>query len=113
MDALARALRRRRCAGEAPLWITETGVGAVSSALAAARGIADAREGCRLLHARLVAWWRDPRVAAAFQYTFREDDVFPTGLVTTDLRRPRPTLREWQAWGARPSPSAPPPARAC
>ena len=30
-------------------------------------------------------WYRDPRVTAAFQYTFREDDLFPTGLIKTDL----------------------------
>ena len=43
----------------------------------------------------------------------REDDQFPTGLVTTDLTRPRRALREWLAWGARPDPAAPPPDRTC
>ena len=40
-------------------------------------------------------------MTVAAQYTMREDDLFPTGLVTTDLARSRPALREWQAWGAR------------
>jgi hypothetical protein len=114
VDALAAAVRRKRCGGALPpIWITETGVGAVDSTLAAARGITSEAQGCRRLHDRLAEWWRDPRVTAAFQYTFREDNLFPTGLVSTDLRRARPTLREWQAWGARRDPSAPPPKDAC
>jgi hypothetical protein len=112
VDAVAHALRRRGCARVPPIWITETGVGAVSSALAAARGIASEAQGCRLLHRRLVRWWRDRRVAAAFQYTFREDNLFPTGLVTADLKRARPALAEWQAWGAR-RPDARPPRSTC
>ena len=35
----------------------------------------------------------------AFQYTVREDDKFPTGLVSTDLTTERPALKEWTAWG--------------
>jgi hypothetical protein len=114
VDELARAVRSRGCPGPLPpVWITETGVGAVDSALAAARGITSEQQGCRRLHDRLDAWWRDPRVTAAFQYTFREDNLFPTGLVSTDLTQARPTLSEWQAWGERASPSAPPPLDAC
>ena len=52
-------------------------------------------------------------MTVAVQYTFREDDLFPTGLVTTDLTRARAALGEWQAWGARPNAAAPPPAPAC
>jgi hypothetical protein len=53
-------------------------------------------------------------VTVAVQYTFREDDRFPTGLVTTDLARARPALRVWQAWGARAGvPAAGVPADAC
>ena len=55
-------------------------------------------------------------MTAAFQYTFREDDLFPTGLVTTDLAGRRPALREWKAWGGsaagpRRAAAARPPAR--
>jgi hypothetical protein len=108
-----RALRARGCPSIPPIWITETGAGAADSRLSFARGIADDAEGCRLLHASLVRWWRDPRVAAAFQYTLRDDPLFPTGLVPADLAGGRPALAEWQAWGARPRPDDPPPAAAC
>ena len=50
------------------------------------------------------------------QYTLREDDLFRTGLVTTDLARAYPALAEWKQWGmeARPRPTDPaPPAAAC
>ena len=40
--------------------------------------------------------------------------MFPTGLVTTDLTRAYPALKEWQQWGlrARERPEDPPPAKA-
>ena len=65
------------------------------------------------MHRLLKRWYDDPRVTAAFQYTLREDDVFPTGLVTTDLTRAYPALQEWQPWGlrARQRPEDPPPAK--
>jgi hypothetical protein len=114
VDAVSRALAAGGCPGPPPpIWITETGVGAVDTSFALTRGIRSEAAGCRRLHAALVRWWRDPRVGAAFQYTFREDNLFRVGLVTTHLTRARPVLREWQAWGARPSPSAPPPKQAC
>ena len=111
--AVERALDARGCPRRHAIWITETGVGPAPEGLSVARGITSERQGCRLLHERLSAWYEDPRVTVAVQYTFREDDRFPTGLVTTDLSRARRTLGEWQAWGARPEPSAPPPQRAC
>jgi hypothetical protein len=113
VDAVAAALRARGCPRVPPIWITETGVGATDSRLSMARGITDERQGCRLLHERLATWWTDPRVAAAFQYTFREDPLFPTGVVSADLAAARPVLAEWQAWGARARPDDPPPPAAC
>lgn len=113
VDAVASALRARGCPRRHAIWITETGAGAAPRSLSAARRIVSERRGCRLLHEQLAAWYADPRVTLAAQYTLREDDEFPTGLVTTDLARARPALAEWQAWGARPSPDAPPPALAC
>ena len=106
------ALAARRCPHEHAIWITETGVGPAPGGFSLARGITGEAQGCRLLHRRLRAWRADPRVTVAVQYTFREDDLFPTGLVTTDLARARPALREWQAWGAR-KPAAPPPRSTC
>ena len=113
VDMVTRALRSRGCPRVPPIWITETGVGGADSRLSIARGITSEEQGCRLLHARLVRWWRDPRVAAAFQYTLRDDPLFPTGLVAADLSHGRPTLAEWQAWGKRPRPDDPPPRPAC
>ena len=49
---------------------------------------------------QLRKWERDPRVTAAFHYTLREDDVYPTGLVSTDLTHAFPALKLWQAWGS-------------
>ncbi len=106
------ALAARRCPREHAIWITETGVGPAPGGFSLARGITGEAQGCRLLHRRLRAWRADPRVTVAAQYTMREDDLFPTGLVTTDLARARPALREWQAWGAR-APGAPPPRSTC
>ena len=111
--AVTRALDARRCRRRHAIWITETGVGPAPGGLSLARGITSERQGCRLLHRRLVDWYENPRVTLAVQYTFREDDLFPTGLVTTDLEQARPALREWQAWGARPTPASPPPSNGC
>jgi hypothetical protein len=111
--AVTAALDARHCPRRHVIWITETGVGPAPGGFSLARGITSERQGCRLLHQRLLDWYENPRVTLAVQYTFREDDLFPTGLVTTDLRRARPALREWQAWGARPRPDAPPPRSTC
>ena len=111
--AVKQALAARRCPREHAIWITETGVGPAPGGLSLARGITSERQGCRLLHQRLLAWRADPRVTVAAQYTMREDDLFPTGLVTTDLTRARPALREWRAWGARDDPAGPAPEATC
>jgi hypothetical protein len=107
------ALAARGCTRRHALWITETGVGPAPGGVSLARGITSERQGCRLLHERLLQWHRDPQVTLATQYTMREDDLFPTGLVTTDLARRRAALREWQAWGARSAPDRRPPATIC
>ena len=98
VDEASAALRRHGCERKHEIWITETGT----------------REGtCRQMHERLLRWYRDPRVAAAFQYTLREDNRFPTGLVTTALDRAKPALAMWQAWGARDRPHESPPRNRC
>jgi hypothetical protein len=86
VDAVDRALRAHGC--PSPLWITETGARV------------DREDPCPVMHRRLLGWHEDPRVGAAFQYTLRNDDLFPTGLVSTDLTRAYPTLALWQAWSA-------------
>ncbi len=113
VPAVTQALAARGCPHPFTIWITETGVGPAPEDLSAAQSIADDQAGCRALHERLVTWFDDPQVTVAIQYTFRQDDRFPTGLVSTDLTAPRAALAEWTAWGARPSPSAPPPPAVC
>jgi hypothetical protein len=108
-----RALKARGCPRPFTIWITETGVGPTSHRLSAARRITDPRQGCELLHRRLVRWWRDPAVTVAFQYEFRSDPAFPSGLVDEQLTRASPALAEWTAWGGAREPAAPPPASAC
>ena len=109
-----RGARARRCRRRHAIWITETGVGA-----APRRPLARARDHQRApgLPAAAPApgqWYSDPRVTVAAQYTFREDDLFPTGLVTTDLARAPP--RAARVAGVGPTPDPPrrrPPAPAC
>jgi hypothetical protein len=114
VDMATGAVARHGCGRRHVVWMTETGVGAPHAGADKRTSPQSERRACRQLHRRLVRWYRDRRVAAAFQYTFREDDLFRTGLVTTRLDRSFPVLREWQAWGgtARPDPQDPPPRRA-
>ncbi len=110
-----RALDRIECPRRHRVWITETGAGGTQIGRSrAATGPGATRE-CRALHRQLVRWYEDPRVAVAFQYTLREDELFPTGLVDPALERAYPALAEWQAWGTaqRPEPGARPPASTC
>ena len=106
VDDLERALARKGCERPA-IWITETGVGAPRSGEERRTSRASQVRACGRLHRRLARWYGDPRVTAAFQYTFREDDLFPTGLVTTDLAGAYPALGEWMAWGTVARPSRP------
>ena len=114
VDDAARGAAAHKCKKKHVVWMTETGVGAPHAGEAKRTSAPAERKACKQLHRRLVAWYNDPRVTAAFQYTFREDDVFRTGLITTSLDRAFPVLKEWQAWGGtkRPKPTDPPPSRA-
>jgi hypothetical protein len=114
VDDVERALQRKGCAKPA-IWITETGVGAPRRGEKRRTSFASQVSACRLLHERLTQWYDDDRVTVAFQYTFREDDIFPTGLVKTDLSDGYPALSEWAAWGgtARPKATDPPPPDSC
>ncbi len=95
VDALSAALERHGCTPR--IWISETG----------------SKSGdCAAERANLERWHTDPRVDAAFHYTFREDNLFTTGLVSTDLTTAFPALAEWQAWGDR-EPGDPPPESRC
>jgi hypothetical protein len=84
---LTAALDAHACpSGPLPVWITETG--AESSSAAA---------GCTAMAAGLRRWVADPRVQAAFQYTFREDTAFAVGLADAALTRLEPAYGAWKA----------------
>jgi hypothetical protein len=108
VDEVDRALAKHRCARKHEIWMTETGVGAPRSGEDRRVSKAALRKACRNIRKRLVRWHDDPRVTAAFQYTLREDDRFPTGLVTVDLATAYPALDEWVAWGKREATAKPP-----
>ena len=107
---LVRALDARGCSQPKRIWITETGVGGPKPGGPRPTDPAALREQCRAMAAALRTWYRAPRVDAAFQYTFREDNTYPVGLVDTGLTRAYPTYDLLRAWGRRASPSDPPPA---
>ena len=112
---LQRALDRRPCTRDKPIWVTETGVGAARAGNERDVSPGALRAGCRALHRQLRRWHRDPQVAAAFQYTFREDLAFPVGLADAGLTRTYPTFELWKAWGGgnRDVDAPPPSIRAC
>ncbi len=112
---LERALADRPCAAGKPLWVTETGVGGAHVGDRRSGGPATQRADCRAMATALARWRRDPRVTAAFQYTFRDDPVFPVGLVDAALTRTWPAYHLWRAWGGdrRPADPAPPLPEAC
>jgi hypothetical protein len=89
--------------------VTETGAGALPPGKPRLPGAAPLRAGCRSLAALLERWYRDPRVAVAFEYTLRDDPRFPVGLSPPAGGPAYPTYALWQAWGARARPTAPSP----
>jgi hypothetical protein len=113
VDEVVDALRTKNCARTLEVWMTETGVGAPRRGEDRKTTGKAQRRACRNIRKRLVRWYEDPRVTAAFQYTLREDDRFPTGLVTTDLSQAYPALKEWQAWGGDRQSIEPPPPSQC
>jgi hypothetical protein len=103
------ALVDDRCGGDRrPIWITETGAGGHRPGLSHSATAAGARADCRAQQRDLRRWWADPRVTAAFQYTFRDDPDYPVGLADAGLTSAWPTLDLLTAWGDR-APSDPPP----
>ncbi len=113
VDAAAAGLSAHACPSAPEIWITETGVGAPRRDQERSASDRAQRLACQAMHRRLKRWYEDPRVTAAFQYTFREDDRFPTGLVDTALGQAYPVLKAWQAWGGTRPPEAPAPRSAC
>jgi hypothetical protein len=92
---LERVLNERTCTRRAHIWVTETGTGAARSGRERSHEPAALRRGCRAMAAALQRWAKDPRVDAAFQYTYREDEAFPVGLADQGLTRSYPTYGLW------------------
>jgi hypothetical protein len=112
VNQVATALKTKHCDRTLEIWMTETGAGRPRRGEDRDRTKKALRQACRGISKRLNRWYDDPRVTAAFQYTLREDDRFPTGLVATDLSAAYPALKEWQAWGDR-EPTEPAPRSTC
>lgn len=81
LNSVNAALASHGC--QPPLWITEAGT-------------FDHR--CEAMAATLTSWARNPRVEAAFQYTFREASSYPVGLISDSLHRIYPSYRAWRAF---------------
>jgi hypothetical protein len=103
------ALDRRPCTNGKPIWVTETGIGGPHVGDERTGGAPELRADCRVLDATLRRWDADPRVDAAFQYTFRDDPAFPVGLADARLDTTFPTYELWKAWGGERAPDGPPP----
>jgi hypothetical protein len=80
------ALADHRCDHTVPVWVTETGAGNRPGA-------------CAAMAAQLRAWRRDPQIRAAFQYTLRDDPLFPVGLADAGLTRLYPAYAAWRTRG--------------
>jgi hypothetical protein len=109
VDQLEAALDKRPCARDKRIWVTETGVGGPDVGGERTGGLASLRRDCRALDAALRRWDVDPRVQAAFQYTFRDDPSFPVGLADARLTHTWPAYDEWLAWGGDRPPAGPAP----
>ena len=96
--ALATALDRRGgCGASARIWVTESGAGAPEPGRARVGGQAEESGDCEALATQLLDWREDSRVAAVFQYEFRDDPAFPVGLAAADLAGTNADYRLWLA----------------
>ena len=95
------ALDARGCPRRHRIWITETGVGGPRPGGRRPTDPASLRGQCRAMAGLLGRFHDDPRVQAAFQYSFREDDRFPVGLIDPTLARRYTPYGAWAAWAAR------------
>jgi hypothetical protein len=108
------ALAARGCGHPYSIWVTETGVGGPVAGGPRPADPASARAGCRQLAAALSGWDALGYVGAAVQYTFREDDLYPVGLVNSTMTATYPAYDLWRAWGQRaPGGPAPPLPSSC
>jgi hypothetical protein len=115
-DAVAEAeaaLAERPCTRAVPVWVTETGVGGARSGTTRATDAPALGAQCAAQAARLERWNADPRVQAAFQYSFREDTAYPVGLADARLTTLYPTYALWRAWADARGPASPPRPAGC
>jgi hypothetical protein len=103
------AMDARPCLRGTPLWITETGVGGIHQGEVRTTTPEALRVQCRAYDRQLRRFAADPRIQAAFQYSFREDAAFPDGIVDAGLTRAYPTYDLLAAWGTRHGSRSPPP----
>ncbi|WP_372790966.1 hypothetical protein [Paraconexibacter sp.] len=99
---LERALDARPCTAGQPVWVTETGIGGVEAGKARASDAAALRRQCRAQYDQLVRWDADRRVAAVFQYTLRDDPLYPVALFDPGLTRAWPVYDVWRVWADAP-----------
>jgi hypothetical protein len=92
---------RGGCGASASIWVTETGAGAAHAGSQLSSNPADGRAACRALAANLTSYFQNPRVTAVIQYSFREDTLFPVGLINATLSRLYPSYYLWLAWSQR------------
>ena len=107
---LEKVLDRRPCAKAKPIWVTESGVGGPHVGDQRSPKDESIRADCQALNVSLRRWNNDPRVDAVFQYTFRDDPVFPVGLADAKLSKAWPAYELFKAWGGQRKPDDPAPA---
>jgi hypothetical protein len=110
VKALEQALDARGpCGKSASIWVTESGIGARHPGSPRQTGASAEHAGCAALAEQLLSWYRDPRIGAVFQYTFREDPAYPVGLVSADLAHIYPAYSLWLALVSLHAAGQPPP----
>jgi hypothetical protein len=109
VGTLEQVLDGRACARDKPIWVTETGVGGPHVGDERSPKEESIRADCQALNVAMRRWDKDPRVDAAIQYTFRDDPVFPVGLVDAKLTKEWPAYQLYKAWGGTRDPDGPPP----
>jgi hypothetical protein len=107
---LEEVLDRRPCTKGKPIWVTESGVGGPHVGDERSPKDESIRADCQALNVSLRRWNEDPRVDAVFQYTFRDDPVFPVGLADAKLSKTWPAYDLFKAWGGDRKPDGPAPA---
>jgi hypothetical protein len=110
VGALEDVLDKRPCSRDKPIWVTESGVGGPHVGDERSPKDESIRADCQALNVALRRWDKDPRVRAVFQYTFRDDPIFPVGLADAKLTKAWPAYELFKAWGGDRRPDDPPPA---